>query len=549
MVEIVAVEIMGSVLKFVKVVVADIALGAVNHRDDKKNAAMFYNVVNLKCNLKSTNMVVQTFDVPIGSGFLRFHCATTTLRMAVYHYFVSDQTSFQVPVAYSQDTINPMCQPTVGSPGDHVDNDCDGEIDEDPCGTLPYCYPCYSCCCTVDVVVGVAVVAVVIIAFVIVVDKDVEAAPVVARRDVKGDVDIFGRSFTFLIPEHCSVTESVVILVTSESSDEFEITVKSPLDTTFVHKQETKMAGTHGIQISLSATNLKAGASQIYNTTLIITADLEISATLEMACPSASDISAVSARLIPNEGLGLEYFAVTVCKAGNCHIQQGFCCLYDDKVIDAAYVIVTAVIVFIFDLQTKGDKVCGTHILADKPVSVMSGGQLTTFINAHFKDGLLEMLPPVSAWGVVHYLVQTPVLPEVFVKVESTGPVLIFQITQELLFGLEVSASLVIPPRQWHRGDFLHKTAQYNMGDPYLLLVSDGMGISESDVVVDNNTISMWDMANLNSSFFRGRLSAPNDVIEIVFGNNIRVGGQLLAIGGNMAAFVPLAFKLDTINE
>ncbi|GFN79533.1 hypothetical protein PoB_000603900, partial [Plakobranchus ocellatus] len=78
----------------------------------------------------------------------------------------------------------------MGSAGDNKDNDCDGQRDEDDCSQT-----------------------------------------VAATRDcpaeVTGDLDIYGTSFTFLIPDHCS--DNISLLVMSDTVDSFQVTVKTPL--------------------------------------------------------------------------------------------------------------------------------------------------------------------------------------------------------------------------------------------------------------------------------------------------------------------------------
>ncbi|KAK3738315.1 hypothetical protein RRG08_039722 [Elysia crispata] len=540
-------------------------------------------VATPQSSLYGTNMAVQTFTMQPGIGQAEFQCPTSGSRLAVYHYFTSDEFSFQVAVAHSQANINPECQATSGTPGDNVDNDCDGQIDEDPCTDPSATGPSIDC------------------------------EPVFI-----GNVDIFGKSFTFLVPEHCSESDVISLLITSEIQAEIALTVKSPLVTTLINKATTKPVATHSTEISLPASGLKAASSEIYNTTLVITADAEISATLLMKCPGAADTSAVAARLIPNEALGVEYFAITMCMKGNCHIQisaphagtttvrirlrlTGVTSMW---FLDQNYASGELICVRLDQFQSaqltvlKGD-LTGTHILSDKPVSVMSGGQLTDFMNGMFKDGLLEMLPPVSAWGIDHLVVQTPKmdsigfcdssscrdyiklvvsennvnvkliygtgttsehilyhagdsilleLPDNIVRVQATEAVLMFQITQEILFGLEVSASLVLPPSQWHRGDFLPVAQEPGM-EFFVLLVSNQMNIELDSVLLDNSPTSMTDLTALNISYHRALYSVTEPVVELEFDASVKVGGQFHAVGLSMGTFYPLAFKLDTIND
>ncbi|GFO47641.1 laminin subunit alpha-1-like [Plakobranchus ocellatus] len=147
-----------------------------------------------------------------------------------------------------------------------------------------------------------------------------------------------------------------------------------------------------------------------------------------MACPKQGDLrSAIATRLIPDDALSVEYYAVTVCRSGICQIQisavhaattkvrirvrlAGVTMIkFDDLDYENGEVICVQLKQFqSAQLQVEKGDLTGTHIVSDQPISVMSGGKFTKFIKRFNEDGLLEQLPPVRTWGRTHYAVQTP---------------------------------------------------------------------------------------------------------------------------------------------
>ena len=69
---------------------------------------LFFTFFSTASPVAGTNMAVQTFTMQPGIGQAEFQCPTSGSRLAVYHYFTSDEFSFQVAVAYSQANINPV---------------------------------------------------------------------------------------------------------------------------------------------------------------------------------------------------------------------------------------------------------------------------------------------------------------------------------------------------------------------------------------------------------------------------------------------------------
>ncbi|GFO47642.1 craniofacial development protein 2-like [Plakobranchus ocellatus] len=138
-------------------------------------------------------------------------------------------------------------------------------------------------------------------------------------------------------------------------------------------------------------------------------------------------------------------------------------------------------------------------------------------------------------------------LPSKFMRVVTSSPVLVLQITQGTVPDLDVSASLVVPPPQWLHEDRLLVPS---LGlEVYLLMVSDSMSILPDDVLVDDSNTSMVAVNETNASYYRGSVLAPSDYITINVSGGYNVSGQLHGIGDKMATFFPLAFSLHLINE
>ncbi|GFO47632.1 IgG Fc-binding protein, partial [Plakobranchus ocellatus] len=241
--------------------------------------------------LHGTNLVMQEFTMITGAGHMEIMCPNFETGLGVFHYFTCGDFSFQASAASRLSTINPACQTSMGSAGDNKDNDCDGHRDEDDCSKTVEVIRAVFC----DPTQGVPMIVVQLTdvrSFLSTLSytggqssENVHPMPqpigLSATPDcpaeVTGDLDIYGTSFTFLIPEHCPVTsESISLLVMSDTMVSFPVTVKTPLNTTLVYKTETKPDTVYDTEIFLSAPDLKAATSGIHNTTVHVSADIEV---------------------------------------------------------------------------------------------------------------------------------------------------------------------------------------------------------------------------------------------------------------------------------
>ncbi|XP_035828697.1 IgGFc-binding protein-like, partial [Aplysia californica] len=59
-------------------------------------------------------------------------------------------------------------------------------------------------------------------------------------------------------------------------------------------------------------------------------------------------------------------------------------------------------------LQSVAVDLTGTNIRSNKPISVLSGGRLTRFMNDFTSDGVIEQMPPLSTWGKDFLAVLSP---------------------------------------------------------------------------------------------------------------------------------------------
>ncbi|CAG5136011.1 unnamed protein product, partial [Candidula unifasciata] len=535
--------------------------------------------------LTGTNMAAVVVRVPDGSKNVTL-VGPKHPRMSfiAYSYLTSNTVCFQTAVAFNQLTINRPCSVTSGSPGDHTDNDCDGEIDEDVCSE--YNYPFTSDCTT-------------------------------TRSPQRGwrEPDIWGQEFTLQVPDHCqrSLTDDVVLLyVTARSGiSAVQVALDTPADLSKVKKTLTILSTDNYRVFNLTGAAIKGNGSKVVSgQTLHVTASAEVSVILLQVCTLIGSESILATRLMPCDVLGSEYFAVTLCNVDLCQIQ-----------IAAYHVGITEVRIrvrlqdgaapFTFDsveykngeviavslsqyqslqLQSHERDLTGTHILASKPVAVFSGGRYTMFQKMHMSNGFVEQLPPVETWGRYFIVQSSPVtktmnkcssrlcldylkivagtadtvvyvndspytlttagdfleisLLAVYSVVESTKPILVLQLTQEVN-SIALSGSIVTARDHYLSTDRVPVPVVDGVA-MYLMISTGHTKAQENAVMVNNKSTALTLATTLNASFFASSI-VSEDFLRV--SSNSSFGGHVYSSGNLMAGLFRLAYAMTKINS
>ncbi|CAL1542920.1 unnamed protein product [Lymnaea stagnalis] len=312
-----------------------------------------------------------------------FYLTCPSSAMA-YSYVSSNDFSAQYPIAFSHGSINLPCTLTQGSPGDAIDNDCDGRVDEDDCSTSTP-------------------------------PGNVDCAPVIS-----GDRDVYGKSFTFLVPPNGNGSEVMLLFASCSPEKDVLITVTTPLDLSLVNMTAKILAGENHTSLNVSNTGVIADGSRIFrDRTVHVAADSEISVTLVVltSVPTASGLSVL---VIPDDVLGQEYFIAAFTKNNaSCTIQiTAFHVNTTTVKIRLRLPDTTSSLEFEGQQYHAGQLICvdleqyqslqiqepidlsGTHITSNKPVSVWSGGILAYTHSPTNRDSFSEHLPPTVSWGM-----------------------------------------------------------------------------------------------------------------------------------------------------
>uniref|UniRef100_A0A2C9LXQ4 IgGFc-binding protein N-terminal domain-containing protein n=1 Tax=Biomphalaria glabrata TaxID=6526 RepID=A0A2C9LXQ4_BIOGL len=113
-----------------------------NETDKHVIVTSLFNANTLEINNRGVNMTYFD-DLQAGYGIL----AVTDFFVSVENnmsfpfggqvYSNSKFATYMYPLAFGMNKVNKVCQVTKSSPGDNVDNDCDGVVDEEPCIATP----------------------------------------------------------------------------------------------------------------------------------------------------------------------------------------------------------------------------------------------------------------------------------------------------------------------------------------------------------------------------------------------------------------------------
>ncbi|XP_012944452.2 uncharacterized protein LOC101850913 [Aplysia californica] len=247
-------------------------------------------------NMKITDYVILYYEVSASLAQpLLVICDDTTLKahaqFAVYLYVNDILSTLQMSTAPGSGIINPACQITAQTPGDGVDNNCNGHADEDLCDSTN-------------------------------VNANADCGPVISD-----DRDSYGLEFTFLVPQvtkpsDTTEDDSVSLLVTKRSDSVVDFTVSTPLGS--FSNNYVLAAGINSQTVGLPGYIYAEGSQTISDRTLRVVATGEVTVILVANLVTGSDPTAMSARLLPDDAQGHEYYAVSVCSRNECQIQVGF---------------------------------------------------------------------------------------------------------------------------------------------------------------------------------------------------------------------------------
>ncbi|XP_035824682.1 uncharacterized protein LOC101854856 [Aplysia californica] len=198
------------------------------------------------------------------------HTLMTHAPFAVYLFIERDNGTTQVSVAPGSGVINPACEETV--------NESEGLFMNQDCFTLT--------------------------------KEDCSQS-----NSEAGDRDSYGLEFTFLIPEHYKLPEEVAastiyLLVTKRSNETVNFTVSTPLGTksmtyTMAPEKDTETVA------DFPRSTLALG-SRITNRTVRVEATGEVSVVLLVVGEGQGTPSTLTARLLPDDVQGHEYYVVTL---------------------------------------------------------------------------------------------------------------------------------------------------------------------------------------------------------------------------------------------
>ncbi|XP_055893219.1 serine-rich adhesin for platelets-like isoform X1 [Biomphalaria glabrata] len=504
------------------------------------------------------------------SSALEVACPSyTTNTYGVYLMMSSDYVSYEVPVAYGLDPINGPCSISTNSPGDVTDNDCDFEIDEDPCDETNFWS--YSDC-----------------------------GPIIT-----GDRSVYGKNFTFLLPED-SDNDTVNLHVSNPSGQVVNIVVTTPKNLSLVNQSYS--SGELYSNISLPVGVLAGALSTIYtDRTIHVHADQKVSITTVVFTSRGNINSAYATRIIPDELLGREYFIVTFCMNSKTCRMDITAFHNDDTSVrirfkqnaisnvtfnSKAYLngdtlCVTLTQYQSLQLQSTGD-LTGSHIVSSKPVAVWTTSKLTrTFYNNN-RDSIAEHLPPVETWGSQFAVKQTPKCPtgfediikivastsqtEVtfkvnstsdnktlldnagsfleyklmsdFVTITSTKPVLVVQITQNSLCS-DVSISLVTPVSQYLQDtDQVFQAFLYNETDKHVIVTT---LFNANTLEINNRGVNMTYFDDLQAGY--GILAVTDFFVSVENNMSFPFGGQVYSNSKFATYLYPLAFGMNKVNK